>query len=197
MKTTKTNPAKLLLRYLWPRMQRGERHFIIDDTQLAFSMTAQQLSKVVRRFNETGHDLNCPVFIFPRRCSTSTASRSQPPEKPTPCLKERCYEDSPLTHHGRHGHARNVSMKMTLPTNKYVAEILEEANIAPLEVSMAILERKSVQELAEMFKSYMKDATIDQLLLSAEVSRKIGEIMIASVDVFEFLAKEKNHENQD
>lgn len=47
-------------------------------------------------------------------------------------------------------------MKMTLPTNKYVAEILEEANIAPLEVSMAILERKSVQELAEMFKSYMK-----------------------------------------
>ena len=26
-------------------------------------------------------------------------------------------------------------MKMTLPTNKYVAEILEEANIAPLEVS--------------------------------------------------------------
>ena len=86
-------------------------------------------------------------------------------------------------------------MKMTLPTNKYVAEILEEANIAPLEVSMAILERKSVQELAEMFKSYMKDATSDQLLLSAEVSRKI--IMIASVDVFEFLAKEKNHENQD
>lgn len=118
-------------------------------------------------------------------------------EKPTPCLKERCYEDSPLTHHGRHGHARNVSMKMTLPTNKYVAEILEEANIAPLEVSMAILERKSVQELAEMFKSYTKDATSDQLLLSAEVSRKIGEIMIASVDVFEFLAKEKNHENQD
>lgn len=57
MKTTKTNPAKLLLRYLWPRMQRGERHFIIDDTQLAFSMTAQQLSKVVRRFNETGHEL--------------------------------------------------------------------------------------------------------------------------------------------
>lgn len=88
-------------------------------------------------------------------------------------------------------------MKMTLPTNKYVAEILEEANIAPLEVSMAILERKSVQKLAEMFKSYMKDATSDQLLLSAEVSRKIGEIMIASVDVFEFLAKEKNHENQD
>ena len=44
MKTKKTNPAKLLLRYLWPRMQRGERHFIIDDTQLAFSMTAQQLS---------------------------------------------------------------------------------------------------------------------------------------------------------
>lgn len=31
MKTTKTNPAKLLLRYLWPRMQRGERHFIIDN----------------------------------------------------------------------------------------------------------------------------------------------------------------------
>ena len=62
MKTTKTNPAKLLLRYLWPRMQRGERHFIIDDTQLAFSMTAQQLSKVVRRFNETGHELNWPGF---------------------------------------------------------------------------------------------------------------------------------------
>ncbi|MEI3244194.1 MAG: hypothetical protein V8R98_06265 [Holdemanella sp.] len=64
MKTTKTNPAKLLLRYLWPRMQRGERHFIIDDTQLAFSMTAQQLSKVVRRFNETGHELNWPGFHF-------------------------------------------------------------------------------------------------------------------------------------
>lgn len=27
---TKTQtPAKLLLRYLWPRMQRGERHFVI------------------------------------------------------------------------------------------------------------------------------------------------------------------------
>lgn len=88
-------------------------------------------------------------------------------------------------------------MKMTLPTNKYVAEILEEANIAPLEVSMAILEQKSFQELAEMFKSYMQNATSDQILLSAEVSRKIGEIMIASADVFEFLAKEKNHENQD
>lgn len=194
MKTTKTNPAKLLLRYLWPRMQRGERHFIIDDTQLAFSMTAQQLSKVVRRFNETGHELNWPGFHFSAKVLDIyrleiTAAREADPV-PEGAL-------SPLTHHGRHGHARNVSMKMTLPTNKYVAEILEEANIAPLEVSMAILERKSVQELAEMFKSYMKDATSDQLLLSAEVSRKIGEIMIASVDVFEFLAKEKNHENQD
>lgn len=64
MKTTKTNPAKLLLRYLWPRMQRGERHFIIDDTQLAFSMTAQQLSKVVRRFNETGNRLRFPGWRF-------------------------------------------------------------------------------------------------------------------------------------
>lgn len=28
---TKTQtPAKLLLRYLWPRMQRGERHFVIE-----------------------------------------------------------------------------------------------------------------------------------------------------------------------
>ena len=113
MKTTKTNPAKLLLRYLWPRMQRGERHFIIDDTQLAFSMTAQQLSKVVRRFNETGTNSIGPVFV-PRRCSTSTASRSQPPEKPTPCLKERCYEGSPLTHHGRNGHTRSNSMNIKI-----------------------------------------------------------------------------------
>ena len=64
MKTKKTNPAKLLLRHLWPRMQHGERHFIIDDTRLAFSMTAQQLSKVVRRFNETGHALNFPGMRF-------------------------------------------------------------------------------------------------------------------------------------
>lgn len=57
-------PAKLLLRYLWPRMQRGERHFVIEDTQLAFSQTAQQLSKAVRRFNESGHELNWPGFHF-------------------------------------------------------------------------------------------------------------------------------------
>ncbi len=62
---TKTQtPAKLLLRYLWPRMQRGERHFVIEDTQLAFSQTAQQLSKAVRRFNESGHELNWPGFHF-------------------------------------------------------------------------------------------------------------------------------------
>ena len=67
MKTTKTNPAKLLLRYLWPRMQRGERHFIIDDTNLAFSATAQQLSKAVRRFNESGHQLRFPGWRFHAR----------------------------------------------------------------------------------------------------------------------------------
>lgn len=84
MKTTKTNPAKLLLRYLWPRMQRGERHFIIDDTQLAFSMTAQQLSKVVRRFNETGHELNWPGFHFFREGARHLPPRdhSRPRSRP-------------------------------------------------------------------------------------------------------------------
>lgn len=85
---------------------------------------------------------------------------------------------------------------MKMPTNKYVAEILEEANIVPLEISMAILEQKSLKELTEMFKSYMKDATSEQILLSAKVSRKIGEIMISSADVFEVLAEQKDHENQ-
>ena len=42
---TKTQtPAKLLLRYLWPRMQRGERHFVIDDTQLTFSQNVSNVS---------------------------------------------------------------------------------------------------------------------------------------------------------
>lgn len=65
---TKTQtPAKLLLRYLWSQMQEGRRHFEIADTNLAFSATAQQLSKAVRRFNESGHQLRFPGWRFHAR----------------------------------------------------------------------------------------------------------------------------------
>lgn len=60
----KTTTSTLLLRYLWSQMQEGRRHFEIADTNLAFSATAQQLSKAVRRFNESGHELNWPGFHF-------------------------------------------------------------------------------------------------------------------------------------
>lgn len=60
----KTTTSTLLLRYLWSQMQEGRRHFEIADTNLAFSATAQQLSKAVRRFNESGHQLRFPGWRF-------------------------------------------------------------------------------------------------------------------------------------
>lgn len=63
----KTTTSTLLLRYLWSQMQEGRRHFEIADTNLAFSATAQQLSKAVRRFNESGHQLRFPGWRFHAR----------------------------------------------------------------------------------------------------------------------------------
>lgn len=63
----KTTKSTLLLRYLWSQMQEGRRHFEIADTNLAFSATAQQLSKAVRRFNESGHQLRFPGWRFHAR----------------------------------------------------------------------------------------------------------------------------------
>lgn len=63
----KTTTSTLLLRYLWSQMQEGRRHFEIADTNLAFSATAQQLSKAVRRFNESGHQLRFPGCRFHAR----------------------------------------------------------------------------------------------------------------------------------
>ena len=63
----KTTTSTLLLRYLWSQMQEGRRHFEIADTNLAFSATAQQLSKAVRRFNESGHLLRFPGWRFHAR----------------------------------------------------------------------------------------------------------------------------------
>lgn len=63
----KTTTSTLLLRYLWSQMQEGRRHFGIADTNLAFSATAQQLSKAVRRFNESGHQLRFPGWRFHAR----------------------------------------------------------------------------------------------------------------------------------
>lgn len=63
----KTTTSTLLLRYLWSQMQEGRRHFEIADTNLAFSATAQQLSKAVRRFNESGHKLRFPGWRFHAR----------------------------------------------------------------------------------------------------------------------------------
>lgn len=63
----KTTTSTLLLRYLWSQMQEGRRHFEIADTNLDFSATAQQLSKAVRRFNESGHQLRFPGWRFHAR----------------------------------------------------------------------------------------------------------------------------------
>lgn len=63
----KTTTSTLLLRYLWSQMQEGRRHFEIAGTNLAFSATAQQLSKAVRRFNESGHQLKFPGWRFHAR----------------------------------------------------------------------------------------------------------------------------------
>lgn len=63
----KTTTSTLLLRYLWSQMQEGRRHFEIADTNLAFSATAQQLSKALRRFNESGHQLRFPGWRFHAR----------------------------------------------------------------------------------------------------------------------------------
>lgn len=63
----KTTTSTLLLRYLWSQMQEGRRHFEIADTNLAFNATAQQLSKAVRRFNESGHQLRFPGWRFHAR----------------------------------------------------------------------------------------------------------------------------------
>jgi hypothetical protein len=63
----KTTTSTLLLRYLWSQMQEGRRHFEIADTNLAFSATAQQLSKAVRRFNESGHQLRFSGWRFHAR----------------------------------------------------------------------------------------------------------------------------------
>lgn len=63
----KTTTSTLLLRYLWSQMQEGRRHFEIADTNLAFGATAQQLSKAVRRFNESGHQLRFPGWRFHAR----------------------------------------------------------------------------------------------------------------------------------
>ena len=60
----KPTTAQILMRVLWPRLQAGERSFLIEDTQLSYGLTAQQLSKAVRRFNENGNKLKWPGFHF-------------------------------------------------------------------------------------------------------------------------------------
>ena len=60
----KPTTAQILMRVLWPRLQAGERSFLIEDTQLSYGLTAQQLSKAVRRFNENGNKLQWPGLHF-------------------------------------------------------------------------------------------------------------------------------------
>ena len=60
----KITTAQILMRVLWPQLQAGERTFMIEDTMTSYGQTAQQLSKAVRRFNESGHKLNWPGFHF-------------------------------------------------------------------------------------------------------------------------------------
>ena len=60
----KPTTAQILMRVLWPRLQAGERSFLIEDTQASYGLTAQQLSKAVRRFNENGHKLQWPGLHF-------------------------------------------------------------------------------------------------------------------------------------
>lgn len=65
--TRKPTLPLILFRYLWPLMQKGQREFLFDNTLLQFSATAQQVSKAVRRFNETDHKLRWPGFEFSAR----------------------------------------------------------------------------------------------------------------------------------
>lgn len=50
--------------WLWQKMQSGQTEFIIEDTDKEFQSSALQVSKAIRRFNETGHALKWPGFRF-------------------------------------------------------------------------------------------------------------------------------------
>lgn len=56
--------ATVLFRHLWRKMHTGAREFKIENTDLKFGVTAYSLSKAVRRFNETGHELRFPGWRF-------------------------------------------------------------------------------------------------------------------------------------
>lgn len=50
--------------YSWKKLQAGIQDFEVEDTGLTFSATAQQVSKAVRRFNESDHPMRWPGFRF-------------------------------------------------------------------------------------------------------------------------------------
>lgn len=62
--TKKPTLPLILFRHLWPLMQNGQREFIFAHTDLELNATAYQVSKAVRRFNESGHKLRWPGFEF-------------------------------------------------------------------------------------------------------------------------------------
>lgn len=69
-KGSKSRPKdlpKLVMRYCWHKLQQGEPDFLVEDTEVAFAATAQQVSKAVRRFNERGHKCFWPGFHFSAR----------------------------------------------------------------------------------------------------------------------------------
>ncbi len=69
-KGSQSRPVDLptfVMRYLWKCLQEGVTEVIVEDTQIEFGATAQQVSKAVRRFNETGHKRFWPGFHFSAR----------------------------------------------------------------------------------------------------------------------------------
>ena len=57
----------ILKEFVWKELQAGRTEIFVEDTQAAFQATAQQVSKAVRRFNETGHELKWPGLHFSAR----------------------------------------------------------------------------------------------------------------------------------
>ena len=63
MKRPKNLPQHVM-RFCWKKLQEGTTTIRVPDTQNQFLATAQQVSKAVRRFNETGSRFNWPGLHF-------------------------------------------------------------------------------------------------------------------------------------
>ena len=68
MKRPKNLPPPVM-RFCWKKLQEGTTTIRVSDTQKQFLATAQQVSKAVRRFNETGSKFNWPGLHFFRKGS--------------------------------------------------------------------------------------------------------------------------------